>query len=91
MIELLNKKDKDGAELWGLQKILDHRWSKEKERKGRQDVLVLWDTGEKSWEPLEIIKKDDPVTVANYREERGLLKKPLWKWAARYSKLDQDD
>ena len=27
---------------------------------------VLWDAGEHTWEPLNIIKADDPVTVAQY-------------------------
>ena len=31
------------------------------------------------------MKKDDPVTVAEYAKEKGLLKKALWKWAARYA------
>ena len=28
------------------------------------EVEVLWDTGEKTWEPLNVMKTDDPVTVS---------------------------
>jgi len=36
------------------------------------EVEVLWDTGEKSWEPLNVMKTDDPVTVAQYVKEKNL-------------------
>ena len=47
-------------------------------------VLVEWECGKTTWEPLH--RKDktgvfdtDPVTVAIYAKENGLLKKPGWK------------
>ena len=37
------------------------------------EVEVLWDTGEKTWVPLNIIKAYDPVTaVAQYVKEKNL-------------------
>ena len=39
-----------------------------------------------SWEPLQMIKKNDPITLAKYAKEEGLLERPKWKWAKRYIK-----
>jgi hypothetical protein len=49
-------------------------------------IKVLWYTGEETWEPLNVLKKDDPVTIAQYVQEKGLKDKPHWKWANRYLK-----
>ena len=50
------------------------------------EVEVLWDTGEKTWEPLNTIKANDPVTVSKYVEKKGLIDQPYWKWANHYLK-----
>ena len=33
-----------------------------------------------------MMKADDPVTIAQYVEKKGLIDKPYWKWANRYHK-----
>ena len=43
------------------------------------NVLVQWEDGSETYEPLTIIKKDDPVTCAKYAKENGLLDKTGWK------------
>ena len=43
------------------------------------NVLVEWEDGAETWEPLELIAKDDPITAARYAEEKGLLDTPGWK------------
>jgi hypothetical protein len=43
------------------------------------NVLVLWEDGSETYEPLDIIIKDDPVSVAKYAAENNLLDKPGWK------------
>jgi hypothetical protein len=85
IINMINKPQEDGDQLWTFDRILDHRLIKY-DGKQIMEVEVLWDTGEKSWEPLNIIKTDDPVTVAQYVKERNLMDKPYWKWANRYIK-----
>ena len=50
------------------------------------EVEVLWDTGEKMWEPLNTMKADDPVTISKCVEKNGLIDQPYWKWANRYLK-----
>ena len=54
-------------------------------------ILVKWKGYEEpTWEPMEVIKEDDPVTVANYAKENQLLDKSKWKWARKYLKLSRD-
>ena len=67
-------------------KILKHWDSPTKGRKGIE-VLVTWVGYEvPTWEPMDAIKKDDPVTLAKYAEEHDLPEKTAWKWAAQYVK-----
>jgi len=74
--------------VWTFEKILSHK----KVRKGDKDYRragtncpVLWSTGEQTWEPLHErsgksgLWIDDPVTVAIYARDNGLLDKPGWK------------
>ena len=42
-----------------------------KER-NRVECEVLWDNGERSWEPVQVLRKDDPITMAKYADEHGL-------------------
>ena len=37
------------------------------------NVLVDWETGEKTYEPLLVLVADDPVTCATYAKENNLL------------------
>jgi hypothetical protein len=50
----------------------------------RYNVMVEWETGETTYEPLELIAKDDAVTCALYAKDNGLLNTPGWK---RFQKL----
>ena len=43
------------------------------------NVLVNWEDGSSTYEPLNVIAADDPVTCAKYALEAGLLDKPGWK------------
>ena len=43
------------------------------------NVLVEWETGEKTYEPLSVLATDDPVTCAMYAKEYDLLHIDGWK------------
>ena len=43
------------------------------------NLLVHWEDGTQTWEPLKILAADDPVSVAAYGKSVGLLDKPGWK------------
>ena len=87
IINKANRKDEADAELWTYESIVDHQWSKNKNRKGKVDVLLKW-TGydEPTWEPMETIKKDDPVTLAKYAQDKGISDQSIWKWTEKYLK-----
>ena len=82
------KKDTAWEGVWTFKKILSHK----KVRKGDKDCrgagtncFVLWSAGEQTWEPpcdrsgKSGLWIDDPVTVAIYARDNGLLDKPGWK------------
>lgn len=43
------------------------------------NLLIHWEDDSQSWEPLTIIAKDDPVSVAAYGKANGLLDEQGWK------------
>jgi hypothetical protein len=43
------------------------------------NVLVEWEDGSNTYEPLDLIIRDDPVTLAIYAKKNKLLNKPVWK------------
>ena len=47
------------------------------------NVKVSWEDGSETWEPLNIIGKDDPATTALYAKEHDLLETPGWKFLRR--------
>ena len=44
------------------------------------NVLVDWDDHTQMWEPINIMSKQDPITLARYAHDNGLLNKPGWKF-----------
>ena len=43
------------------------------------NVLVQWTDGSKTWEPLSLMAKHDPITPAAHAKENGLLEEDGWK------------
>jgi hypothetical protein len=50
------------------------------------NILVELDVGDPTWEPLNLIAKCDPVSVAMYGEANGLLNKKGWKYLKTHAK-----
>ena len=50
------------------------------------NVLLEWENGEVTPEPLSMIAKDDPVTCAVYAKDNDLLNTPGWKQFKRLAK-----
>ena len=77
--------------IWKYKDIIAHKEVKPGDRdyKGcRWNVLIHWETGEKTWEPLRHTNDEgvpdgvydlDRVTVAIYARKNGLLDTPGWK------------
>jgi hypothetical protein len=50
------------------------------------NVLVRWMSGEETYEPLYEMIKDDPISVAKYAKEQGLLDTPGWKKLQKFAR-----
>ena len=76
-------KDKTEEGLWKFKSITAHQGplsqSDPAYKGSRYNVLVNWETGESTFEPLSTIAADDPVTCAIYAKENGLLEEDGWK------------
>ena len=79
-------RDQEGAvEDWEHESILNHRWSRDKKRKGKIDVQTKWvGYDQPTWEPVEVIMIDDPVTLAKYAQDKKIEHQAAWKWTQRY-------
>ena len=55
----------------------------------KYNVLVDWETGEKTYEPLPVLAADDPVTGAMYVKENALLHIDGWKRLRDLAKRDK--
>lgn len=80
----------DDEKVWTFQQILAHQGpltSNHPDYKGSSyNVKLQWDTGEVTYEPLDIIAKDDPLSCAMYAKEHGLLDTDGWKRFKRMAK-----
>ena len=55
----------------------------------KYNVLVDWETGEKTYEPLSVLAADDPVTCATYSKANDLLCIDGWKRFRNLAKRDK--
>jgi hypothetical protein len=78
-----NDIESDTEQLYKFRRITAHQGplrTSDKDYKGsRYNVLVEWETGETTYEPLDLIASDDPVTCAQYAKQHGLLDTEGWK------------
>lgn len=81
IMEHLSRADNDTV--WKYKAIVDHQGPlspSDADYKGcPYNVKVDWENGEMTYEPLNVIAADDPVTCAIYAKEKGLLDTPGWK------------
>jgi hypothetical protein len=77
------ERDMEGDVIWKFRRITAHEGPlglHHPNYKGSNyNVMVEWENGETTSEPLSIIAADDPVTCAIYARENDLLDKPGWK------------
>ncbi len=86
--------------VWKFREILAHhgplRPTHENYKGSKYNVLVEWETGERTWEPLTTHNKQgvadtDPVTAAAYARVNNLLDTPGWRMPRlrKYAKTQQ--
>jgi hypothetical protein len=73
----------DGLTLWKFKRIVGHEGplarSHPNYNGSRYNVMVEWETGEITSEPLSIVAADDPVSCAVYARDKELLQDPSWR------------
>ena len=52
-------------------------------------MMIEWDTGETTHEPLPLIIQDDPISCAVYAKKHGLLNTSGWKHLKRYDETSK--
>ena len=71
------EQDADQAMVWKFKCIAGHQGPLKNGNPGyngsKFNVLVEWVTGESTYEPLDVIAADDPVTCTIYAKDKGLL------------------
>ena len=79
-IEKNDELNTDYNDDWKFNNIIGHEGplskSDKKYKGSRFNVFVQWETGSLTYEPLDLIGKDDPVTCAIYAKKCGLLDIP---------------
>ena len=77
------EKDYEDPTIWKLRRITAHEGPLQRSHpnyKGSTyNVMIEWETGEITSEPLSIIAADDPVTCAIYAKQNKLLEVEGWK------------
>ena len=72
-----------GEQLWKFKELVGHegplRPGMPSYKGSSYNVLVAWEDGSQTFEPLDQIAKDDPVTCAMYADEKGLLELGGWR------------
>ena len=85
--------EEDPDSLFKLRDIVAHQGpleSTDPNHKGsKYNVMVEWESGEVTYEPLTLISKDDPITCAVYTNKHDLLDTTGWKHLKRYAKTSK--
>jgi hypothetical protein len=76
-------RDEENNNVWKFSRIVAHEGPLKpghRNYKGSQyNVMIEWENGETSVEPLRLIVADNPVMCAIYARDNGLLDLPGWK------------
>ena len=85
--------EEDPDPLFKFRDIVAHQGpleSTDPDQKGsKYNVMVEWESGEVTYEPLTLISKDDPITCAVYAKKHDLLDTTGWKHLKRYAKTSK--
>ena len=85
--------EEDPDSLFKFRDIVAHQGpleSTDPNHKGsKYNVMVEWESGEVTYEPLTLISNDDPITCAVYAKKHDLLDTTGWKHLKRYAKTSK--
>ena len=90
IVEQQHEAEADGTASYAFKAIIGHQGplnQNHHEYNGsRWNVLVQWEDGTETYEPLDIFRKDDPATLAQYALDNDLLDTEGWKSLRRLAK-----
>ena len=85
--------EEDPDSLFKFRDIVAHQGPLESidpDQKGRKyNVMVEWDSGEVTYEPLTLISKEDPINCAVYAKKHDLLDTTGWNHPKRHAKISK--
>ena len=85
--------EEDPDSLFKFRDIVAHQGPLESidpDQKGsKYNVMVEWESGEVTYEPLTLVSEDDPTTCAVYAKKHDLLDITGWKHLKRYAKTSK--
>jgi hypothetical protein len=83
LMDFIQKNEENDAIVWRFRRIVGHQGPllrSDPDYKGSKfNVMVEWEKGETTTEPLSVIAANDPVTCAIYAKEHDLLDTEGWK------------
>ena len=85
--------EEDPDSLFKFRDIVAHQGPHESidpDQKGsKYNVMVEWESGEVTYEPLTLISKEDPINCAVYAKKHDLLDTTGWNHPKRYAKISK--
>ena len=83
LLDFIEKNTENDSIVWRFKRIVGHQGplkpSDPQYKGSKYNVMIEWENGEITKEPLSVIAADDPVTCAIYAREHGLLEAEGWK------------
>jgi hypothetical protein len=83
ILNYIENNESEGTTVWKFKRITGHEGpliqSHQNYKGSSYNVMIEWENGEITAEPLSAIAKDDPVTCAIYAKDAGLLEVEGWK------------
>ena len=77
------EKGENAESIWKFKGISAHQGPLAKNhpdyKRSSYNIRIDWESGEQTYEPLDVIVKDDPITCAIYGRDKNLLDEPGWK------------
>jgi hypothetical protein len=93
LMDFIEKNQENDAIVWQFRRIMGHQgpllWHDKDYNGSRFNILVEWENGEITTEPLSVIAGNDPVTCAVYAREHDLLDVKGWKHIRNLAKCEK--
>ena len=90
-----NEKNKTNDDLYKLRALIGHQGSPKVPatnlKRCNYNVLVEWETGVKTYEPLSVLPADDTITCASYTKGNGISYLDGWKRFKNLATQDKPD